>query len=128
MREPDQVGSEVEPLGYRPQLDGVRALAIAAVVAFHVDRGGRHAAPGGFLGVDVFFVLSGFLITSLLIDERAGSGRIRLGAFWGGAARLFPLLWALLALFALARWVHPIAGISPPSPLGFAPLLLYVGN
>ncbi|MCB1039552.1 MAG: acyltransferase [Acidimicrobiales bacterium] len=130
MREPDQVGSEVEPLGYRPQLDGVRALAIAAVVAFHVDRGGRHALlPGGFLGVDVFFVLSGFLITSLLIDERAGSGRIRLGAFWGRrAARLFPLLWALLALFAFARWVHPIAGISPPSPLGFASLLLYVGN
>jgi peptidoglycan/LPS O-acetylase OafA/YrhL len=120
----------VAPLGYRPQLDGVRALAIALVVAFHVDRGGRQALlPGGFLGVDVFFVLSGFLITSLLIDERAGTGRIRLGAFWGRrVARLFPLLWALLAVFAFARWVHPIAGLTPPSPLGFLALLGYVGN
>lgn len=118
------------PLGYRPQLDGVRALAIALVVAFHIDRGGRLPLLwGGFLGVDVFFVLSGFLITSLLIDERAGAGRIRMGAFWGRrAARLFPLLWALLACFAFARWVHPIAGISPPSTGGFVALLTYVGN
>lgn len=123
-------GDTPGPLGYRPQLDGVRALAIALVVAFHIDRGGRLPLLwGGFLGVDVFFVLSGFLITSLLIDERAGAGRIRMGAFWGRrAARLFPLLWALLACFAFARWVHPIAGISPPSTGGFVALLTYVGN
>jgi peptidoglycan/LPS O-acetylase OafA/YrhL len=122
--------TELAPLGYRPQLDGVRALAIALVVAFHVDRGGRlPVLPGGFLGVDVFFVLSGFLITSLLIDERAGTGRVRLGAFWGRrVARLFPLLWALLAVLAFARWVHPIAGLTPPSTTGFLALLTYVGN
>jgi peptidoglycan/LPS O-acetylase OafA/YrhL len=118
------------PLGYRPQLDGVRAVAIVLVMLFHTDKGARASLlPGGFLGVDVFFVLSGFLITSLLIDEDRSTGRIRLRAFWGRrVARLFPLLWALLAVMAFVRWVHPITGMSPPTPMGFVALLGYVGN
>ena len=60
-------------------LDGLRGLAVAAVLAFH---GGVAALQGGFLGVDAFFVLSGFLITALLLTEQAGTGRIALGAFW----------------------------------------------
>jgi len=124
------VRAPLKPLGYQPALDGVRAVAIALVVLFHTDRGGHlPVLPGGFLGVDVFFVLSGFRITSLLLDERAGTGRIRMRAFWGRrVARLFPLLWALLAVNAFAAWVHPIAGLAPPSPLGFLGLLGYVGN
>ena len=78
-----------------PALDGVRALAVAAVVLYH-------ARPtwlrGGFLGVDVFFVLSGFLITSLLLRERHSSGRLSLRAFWARRARrLLPALYLLLA-------------------------------
>jgi len=95
--------SEVSPdwsprLPYRPGLDGVRALAVAGVVLYHA---GVSWVPGGFLGVDVFFVLSGYLITSMLLVERAGSGRIDLGRFWRGRARrLLPAL-ALVVLFAL---------------------------
>ena len=68
------------PFPHQPALDGVRALAVAAVLAFH---GGVAALPGGFLGVDAFFVLSGFLITSLLLHEHQRTGRINLVAFWG---------------------------------------------
>jgi peptidoglycan/LPS O-acetylase OafA/YrhL len=93
-------------LAYQPALDGVRALAVAAVVVFH---GGVAAVSGGFLGVDAFFVLSGFLITSLLLAERAGTGRIDLVAFWGRRARrLLPaLLLMLVAVVGVGRWLMP---------------------
>src|SRR5256885_10071322 len=85
---------------YQPALDGVRALAVTAVVLFH---GGVSALPGGFLGVDAFFVLSGYLITSLLLAEYASHGRISLSAFWGRRARrLLPALLLVLVAVALA--------------------------
>jgi peptidoglycan/LPS O-acetylase OafA/YrhL len=89
---------------YRPALDGVRGLAVSAVVLFH---GGVAAVPGGFLGVDTFFVLSGFLITSLLLAEYDREGRIRLLAFWGRRARrLLPALLVMLAVVTVAgRWL-----------------------
>jgi len=75
---------------YQPALDGLRALAISGVLLFHAGLGWM---PGGFLGVDAFFVLSGYLITSLLLVERVRTGRIRLGAFWARRARrLLPAL------------------------------------
>jgi peptidoglycan/LPS O-acetylase OafA/YrhL len=78
-----------------PALDGVRALAIVGVIAYHLNLGW---ASGGYLGVDLFFVLSGFLITSLLVEEWVGSGRIVLGRFWGRRARrLLPALFLVLA-------------------------------
>ena len=84
---------------YRPALDGVRAVAVLGVMLFH---GGAPWLPGGFLGVDAFFVLSGFLITSLLLAEFDGTGRIRLGAFWGRRARrLLPAL-LVMVVFVLA--------------------------
>jgi peptidoglycan/LPS O-acetylase OafA/YrhL len=91
---------------YRPALDGVRALAVAAVVLFHA---GVPGLPGGFLGVDVFFVLSGFLITSLLLAEHGRHGRIRLTAFWGRRVRrLLPALLVVLIFVALAgRYLLP---------------------
>ena len=87
-------------------LDGLRALAIAAVVAYHLDP---TWLPGGFLGVDVFFVVSGFLITTLLVGERARSGRIALRRFWvRRARRLLPALVLCVAVCVLvARLVHP---------------------
>src|SRR5689334_9622580 len=84
---------------YQPALDGVRAIAVAAVVLFHFDVG---AASGGFLGVDVFLVLSGFLITTLLLREFSKSRGISIRAFYGRRARrLLPALFVLLALIAL---------------------------
>ncbi|HEX5199153.1 MAG TPA: acyltransferase family protein [Actinoplanes sp.] len=86
--------------GYSPALDGIRALAVTAVVLFHAGVGGL---SGGFLGVDTFFVLSGFLITSLLLRERARSGRIRLRRFWvRRARRLLPALLTVLAATVIA--------------------------
>ncbi len=77
-------------LGYRPELDGLRALAVAAVMLFHANVSW---AKGGFLGVDVFFVLSGFLITRLLLEERESSDHIALGNFYlRRILRLFPAL------------------------------------
>jgi len=73
-------------VGHRevPGLDGVRALAVLAVLA---DHAGVPGLSGGFIGVDVFFVLSGFLITSLLLEEQHRTGRVKLAAFWARRAR-----------------------------------------
>jgi peptidoglycan/LPS O-acetylase OafA/YrhL len=77
-----------------PALDGIRALAVLAVLAYHLNF---RWARGGYLGVDLFFVLSGFLITSLLLEEHADRETIRLGAFWGRRARrLLPALFAMV--------------------------------
>ncbi|HEU5150956.1 MAG TPA: acyltransferase [Iamia sp.] len=81
------------PLPYLPALDGLRAVAVVGVMLFH---GGVAWMPGGFLGVDVFFVLSGYLITTLLLRERVGTGAIDLEQFW--VRRLRRLLPALLVL------------------------------
>ena len=88
-------------LGYRPALDGLRAVAVLAVMLYH---GGVSWTVGGFLGVDVFFVLSGFLITSLLVKEWSRTGRIGLRAFWlRRARRLLPaVILMLLAVLAYA--------------------------
>jgi peptidoglycan/LPS O-acetylase OafA/YrhL len=83
-----------------PGIDGLRAMAVILVVLFHVIPG---ALPGGGLGVDVFFVLSGFLITGLLIAEKSENGRIRFGAFWARRARrLLPALGILLLVCSSA--------------------------
>jgi peptidoglycan/LPS O-acetylase OafA/YrhL len=85
-------------LGHQPALDGLRGVAIATVVMFHLAPS---AFPGGKIGVDLFFVLSGFLITSLLIQEHRGAEGVGLGAFYGRRARrLLPALALMLAVIA----------------------------
>ena len=77
-----------------PGLDGIRALAVTTVIVFHLLPG---TLVGGYLGVDIFFVVSGFLITTLLLRERAATGRISLRGFWSRRARrLLPALALLL--------------------------------
>jgi peptidoglycan/LPS O-acetylase OafA/YrhL len=84
-------------IAHLPALDGLRGLAVIGVLFFHDDR-----LRGGYLGVDLFFVLSGFLITSLLVAEQRKSGRIDLRAFWiRRARRLFPAVLAILPAVAL---------------------------
>lgn len=90
-------GYHVSSFGYRPELDGLRAVAVVSVLLYH---GSVWWATGGFLGVDLFFVLSGYLITTLLLLERDKSGTIGLRAFWG--RRLRRLLPALLVVLV---WV-----------------------
>ena len=92
------------PVGRRPALDGVRALAVTAVAVYHFGGGDTSALPGGFLGVDVFFVLSGYLITGLLLAEFGRTGRIDLVAFW--VRRLRRLMPALLVMvLVVSGWV-----------------------
>ena len=81
---------------YQPALDGIRAFAVSAVILYHFDYSW---AGGGFLGVDTFFVLSGFLITSLLLRERAAQGHISLSGFWARRARrLLPAVFLMLVV------------------------------
>jgi peptidoglycan/LPS O-acetylase OafA/YrhL len=88
------------PAAHIGGLDGVRGLAVAAVVVYHLGYGW---ARGGYLGVDTFLVLSGFLITAGLLAEHERAGRIRLGAFWGRRVRrLLPAL--VLVVAAVAVW------------------------
>ena len=87
-------------MGYQPSLDGLRALSVGVVLLYHAGFSWMH---GGFFGVEVFFVVSGFLITSLLLDERDRNGQVSFGQFWlRRARRLFPALYAVL--LAVAVW------------------------
>jgi peptidoglycan/LPS O-acetylase OafA/YrhL len=86
--------------GYKPSLDGLRAVAVGSVIAFHFGGG---QLPGGFLGVDTFFVLSGYLITSLLLVEWGRSSGVKFTSFWARRARrLLPALF--IVLVAIAVW------------------------
>jgi peptidoglycan/LPS O-acetylase OafA/YrhL len=94
-------------LAHRPALDGLRGLAVAAVVVYHLRPG---LLPGGFVGVDIFFVLSGFLITSLLLAEAAAEGSVHLRRFVvRRVRRLAPALLLVIAAMAVygAAWANP---------------------
>ena len=121
---PVDSGEVSSRLAYVPGLDGLRGAAVVAVLLFH----GGHLA-GGYLGVDLFFVLSGFLITSLLLAEGGASGHIGLAHFWERRARrLLPALAVLLVGVAAYAWL-----VATPEELhrirldGLA-TMLYVAN
>ncbi len=112
-------------LGYLPGLDGLRALAVTGVLLYHADL---PWIPGGFLGVDVFFVLSGFLITSLLLEEFARRGGIDFAQFYlRRARRLLPALFAVLVVVAVGAafiWRDAAPGVRTDVPAAF----FYVTN
>jgi peptidoglycan/LPS O-acetylase OafA/YrhL len=95
------------PASFRADVQGLRAIAVLMVLLYHVGLG----PSGGFLGVDAFFVLSGFLITGLLVREHERTGRISLTAFWAKRARrLLPAsVLVLLVTCIVARWYLPPA-------------------
>ena len=97
-------------LRYEPALDGLRAVALLGVIGYHAGIDRLH---GGFLGVSAFFTLSGFLITSLLLTERASTGRVDLGSFWQRRVRrLLPA-----ALVTIAATVVVVALVGDDSQL-----------
>ena len=117
-----------------PALTGLRGVAVIGVVAYHLQLGW---ASGGYLGVDLFFVLSGFLISTLLLEEWSGKGRIDLAAFWGRRARrLLPALFLVVIALSLYLVLNGVLG--GPGANGLVDLsglrgdaistLLYVNN
>ncbi len=112
-------------LPYMPAIDGLRAIAVLAVFLFHV---GVLWMPGGFLGVDVFFVISGYLITALLVSEFKRRGFIDVTAFWlRRARRLLPAVAVLIAVVMLvAVFAAPgdVAGLRGDAVFS----LLYANN
>jgi peptidoglycan/LPS O-acetylase OafA/YrhL len=108
-----------------PQLDGLRTIAIALVLLYHLSF---PLTRGGFLGVDIFLALSGYLVTSLLMKEHERNGRIALGKFWiRRAIRFYP---ALIAVTIAAFFTWPL--ISRPGEIdassAAAIALTYTGN
>ena len=115
-----------KPMGYQPGLDGLRAISVIAVIFYHAGFGWMR---GGFLGVEVFFVVSGYLITSLLLEEREGSGGVRLRQFWlRRARRLLPALFSVLV--AIGAWVALFGTAQQQSDLhrDFLPGIFYFAN
>jgi peptidoglycan/LPS O-acetylase OafA/YrhL len=112
-----------EKLGYRPALDGLRGVAVLLVLVYHLPFSVPNA---GDVGVTMFFTLSGFLITTLLLEERSTSGKIDLRRFYQRRAlRLLPALIAMLAVIvALDLLVGSQAGYRRPALFS----LLYVAN
>jgi peptidoglycan/LPS O-acetylase OafA/YrhL len=127
--EPAEAIAAPRRLGYMPALDGLRAIAITLVVLFHYPWIVKpfHSAPvhGGFLGVDMFFVLSGFLITTLLLEERSKNGRVSLKGFYQRRARR--LLPAFFVLFVLALIEHFVFSLQPTTA-GLIGMLVYMAN
>lgn len=119
-------------LGYRPAVDGLRGVSILAVLILHLNSISQFpfvVLRGGFLGVDMFFVVSGFLITSLLLEEKDAKNKIALGAFYiRRALRLFPAVAAALfftLLIALLSGSFAAVGLTP---IRFASTVFYFNN
>ena len=124
MSEPRQSTSK---LGYRPELDGVRALAVLAILLYHLTflvPWLRHVGRGGFLAVDLFFVLSGLLITEILIADAERFGRIDLVGFYRRRARrLLPALFAFIGLALI--WYQIAHGTGNAQAHGLKRVLTY---
>jgi peptidoglycan/LPS O-acetylase OafA/YrhL len=104
----DEAGTPPEDRAFRPDIQGLRAVAVLLVVIVHAQLG---FLPGGFFGVDVFFVISGFVITGLLLRERSATGKTRILAFYGRRARrIIPAAMFVIVVSVVAERVFIGAG------------------
>ena len=111
---------------YKPYLDGLRAIAVGGVVVYHLNR---LWLPGGYLGVDLFFVLSGYLITTLLVEEHTRTGTINLLGFWSRRVRrLYPALLVLLLALTLEIWLRSDEPAAAAARGDFLATLFYYAN
>ena len=97
-----QPKNHINSLRYRPDIDGLRAFAVVFVILFHA---GIQMFSGGYIGVDVFFVISGFLITSLLLSEIKDNKFTFLNFYKRRAARLLPALYITLLLVLMFGFI-----------------------
>lgn len=95
----NEISIQTTSLKYRPDIDGLRAVAVLSVLAYHLGAG---HVPGGFVGVDIFFVISGFLISSILFSEIAESRFSVLAFYERRIRRIFPALFGMLIVFSIA--------------------------
>ncbi len=95
-------------MNYRPELDGLRAIAVVAVLLYHAGFSvfGRAFFPGGYLGVDVFFVISGYLITLILLKEMGRDGFTFLGFYERRARRILPALFVVMVASIPFAWTY----------------------
>ncbi|MBR26683.1 MAG: hypothetical protein CML46_07045 [Rhodobacteraceae bacterium] len=110
-------------LKYRPEIDGLRTISVGAVLIYHATftLAGRELLPSGYLGVDVFFVISGFLITSLIAREKAATGRFSIADFYERRARrLLPALFVVIFASLPFAWTL----LLPSQMLDYAASLL----
>lgn len=112
-------------LGYRPEIDGLRAVAVISVILFHA---GLHGVPGGYIGVDVFFVISGYLITSIILNEiRAGTFTI--ASFYDRRARrILPALFFVMVLSIPFAWFVLTPSELKRFSVSFASTVLFLSN
>lgn len=112
-------------LKYRAEIDGLRAVAVVPVVLFHANPG---LLPGGFLGVDIFFVISGFLITALLIEDLQ-DGQYSLARFYERRARrILPALLAMVGVTLLLAWALMVPHNFGPTAHSAAAAAAFVSN
>ncbi len=99
-----EVSRPPKTFAFRPDIEGLRAVAVGLVIALHA---GATVVSGGYIGVDVFFVISGFLITSLLVVEAGRTGRISVASFYARRARrILPAACFIIAITVVAAYVH----------------------
>ena len=101
------VRSRTELMVYRKEIDGLRAVAVLPVILFHA---GFQAFSGGFVGVDVFFVISGYLITSLILAEKQAGTFTLVGFYERRARRILPALFFVMLVCLPFAWLWMLPG------------------
>lgn len=112
-------------LTYRPEIDGLRAIAVTAVILFHSQL---IAVPGGFVGVDIFFVLSGYLISTLLLQDMAAGTYSLRGFYARRVRRIAPALVVVLVATSIGAWAVMIPSQLKSYSTSLLSVILFVSN
>ena len=111
-------------LDYRPEIDGLRAIAVGAVILYHaqITIFGHQPFDGGFIGVDIFFVISGYLITSIILKELVTTGSFSFKNFYERRIRrILPVLFFVILMSLPFAWMY----LMPTSLIDFSKSILY---